>query len=657
MTTSVNKKLALVAIPQEHIESLVYDIPTDLDLSIGDLIDVPFRNKTTPAILIDFVPVKQVKYTVRLINHKIGVSVNNQYLEFLKFASSYYCAPLGAAVKIAIPIQIKISEPNLTIQQVHPIELPTLSLPQQEAFEQLSQIIKDTKYYTTLLHGVTGSGKTAVYMHLVQTYLAQGKQVLILLPEIALTSQMLNNCYKAFKIKPLIWHSKVSTKNKSKALEQIILGSASIIIGVRSALFLPYQNLGLIIVDEEHDQSYKQESHFCYNARDMAVLRGFLCKTFTLLGSATPSTETYQNTLAKKYAYVSLPMRFAQAQMPTVEILEMPKYNPKPRSWICDQMYEHILMALKNGNQVLLFLNRRGYAPLVLCANCGLRQKCTFCSAWLVMHKQQAVLKCHHCNHTKPMPKICAQCQAQESNVPCGPGIERIAEELKERLPNYKSAIVSRDNPYNKTMELTLSNFAENKVDILIGTQIITKGHHFPNLTMVGVIDADIGLAGENIRTLENTFQLLHQVGGRSGREEKAGIVCIQTYFPNSKFMQLVKENDFIGFMQWELGQRKKANLPPFSRAIKILISSTNKMDAEKYATELRLMHPNHTKIKLFGPVDARIAQINKESRIKMLLIAEKDIDVKSHIAKWIEPIKRPNRVRIKIDVDPYDIS
>ncbi len=657
MTSNSKKKLALVALPQEHIESLIYDIPTGLEISIGDLVEVPFRNKTMSAILIDLIDSKPFKYNIRLIHNKIGISLDSQYLEFLQFASTYYCVALGASIKAAIPVQIKILELSLGQQQDQQTELPILSLEQKDAFEKLSQIIKDQKYYTTLLHGVTGSGKTAIYMHLVQKYLEQGMQVLILLPEIALTTQMLNNFHKVFKITPIVWHSKISTKKKSQALQQIIFGTASIIIGVRSALFLPYKNLGLIVVDEEHDQSYKQESHFCYNARDMAVLRGFLCKTFVLLGSATPSTETYQNMLAKKYAYVTLPTRFAQAQMPKVQILEITKQNERPRFWICDQMYIQMLKALENGNQVLLFLNRRGYAPLVLCSNCGLRQKCIFCSTWLVLHKQQAVLKCHHCNHTKPIPKICTKCESKESNVICGPGVERIAEELALRLPNYKSAIVSRDSPYNKTIDITFRNFAAHKLDILIGTQIITKGHHFPNLTMVGVIDADIGLSGENIRTLESTFQLLHQVGGRSGREQKEGLVCIQTYFPNSKFMQLVKENDFLGFIQWELDQRKKTNLPPFSRAVKILISSSCKKSAEKYSSELRFTHLKHTKVKIFGPVDARIAQINKESRIKMLLIAEKDVDLKDHLARWLSTIKRPNKVHIKIDVDPYDLS
>ena len=524
-----------------------------------------------------------------------------------------------------------------------------------EDFESLEQIIVDQKHHAALLHGVTGSGKTAVYMHLVKKYLEKGKQVLILLPEIGLTSQILVTFTKAFKTNPITWHSQVSEKNKSYSLQEIIKGTASIIIGVRSALFLPYKNLGLIIVDEEHDQSYKQESYFCYNARDMAVLRGFLCKTFVLLGSATPSTETYQNVLAKKYAQVTLNSRFANAKMPKVEVLSM--QNKHEKSWLCPEMYEKISIALNNKNQVLLFLNRRGYAPLILCSSCGLRQKCNYCSAWLILHKTQWILKCHHCNHSKAVPKICSQCKAQESNVPCGPGIERIAEELQIKFGSYKIAIASRDKPYNKTMALTLSDFAQNKLDILIGTQIITKGHNFPNLTMVGVVDADIGLSGENIRTLENTFQLLHQVGGRAGREQREGLVCIQTYFPNSKFIQLVKENDFIGFINWELNQRKKASLPPFNRAVKILISSTNKIAAQKYAAELVFKHPHHPKIKLFGPVDARIAQINKENRIKMLLIAEKDLSIKDYLEKWLNSVKKPSKVRIKIDVDPYDLS
>jgi primosomal protein N' (replication factor Y) len=651
----VNKNLALVAVPKEHIESLVYEIPLNLKVKIGDIVLVSLRDKTIYGIVISLLSESNYKYRIKPIIQKIDFSVSDKYLEFLKFASNYYCVPLGAAVKSAIPVPLKMLNPQPEEKEKSKIALPILSIEQKEAFTQLTQIITTHKHYTTLLHGVTGSGKTAVYLHLVQKYLMQGKQVLILVPEIGLTSQILATFTETFKINPLVWHSQISLKNKSDTLGQIINGAASIIIGVRSALFLPYKNLGLIIIDEEHDQSYKQENSFCYNARDMAVLRGFLCSTFVLLGSATPSTETYQNVLAKKYGYVTLNNRFANAKMPTVEILNM--QNKKDKSWICAEMYEKIGTALKNGNQVLLFLNRRGYAPLILCSNCGFRQKCTYCSAWLVLHKTQWTLRCHHCSHSKYIPKICINCGEKDSQIPCGPGIERIAEELQIKFGNYKIAIASRDKPYNKAIETTLRNFAAHKLDILIGTQIITKGHHFPNLTMVGVIDADIGLSGENIRTLESTFQLLHQVGGRSGREQKAGLVCIQTYFPNSKFMQLVKENDFTGFLQWELNQRKTANLPPFSKAIKILISSSCKVNAEKYASELRFKHSSQDKVKLFGPIDARISQINKEHRIKMLLIAEKDVNIKDHIERWLESIKKPSKVRVKIDIDPYDLS
>jgi primosomal protein N' (replication factor Y) len=651
-----NRKFALVGIPKEYIECLIYEIPPSLKIKIGDMVEVSLKDKIISGIVIDLPNDLNVhKYKIKPILHSIDINVPSKYLEFLKFASNYYCVPLGASIKAAIPSRIKIQNSILENEKNQKVELPTLSIEQKEAFGQLVQIIATQKHNTALLHGVTGSGKTAVYMHLVQMYLMQGKQVLILLPEIGLTAQILATFTKAFNTTPTIWHSQISEKNKSDALQHIIKGTASIIIGVRSALFLPYKNLELIIVDEEHDPSYKQENYFCYNARDMAVLRGFLCKTFVLLGSATPSTETYQNVLAKKYALVTLSSRFANAKMPKVEILNMQNKNDK--SWLCAEMYEKISNALSNNNQVLLFLNKRGYAPLILCSSCGLRQKCNYCSSWLVLHKTQWILKCHHCNHSKSVPNICPNCAAKDSQIPCGPGIERIAEELQIKFGNYKIAIASRDNPYNKAMDLTLRNFTENKVDILIGTQIITKGHHFPNLTMVGVVDADVGFSGENIRTLENTFQLLHQVGGRSGREQKEGLVCIQTYFPNSKFMQLLKENDFISFIHWELDQRKKANLPPFSKAVKILISSSYKLDAEKYASNLRLNHIINDKVKLFGPVDARIAQINKENRIKMLLVAEKDLNIKDYIDKWMSSTKKPSKVRIKIDVDPYDLS
>lgn len=650
----MHRKLALVAVSEEHIENLVYQVPDDFTVLLGDLVHVPLRSDVVSGIVIDLIQEDSFTYPIKLILQKIGVSVSPQYLEFLRFASSYYCAPLGASVKIALPSQIKISDLRYTTVN-HSHSLPVLSEAQKRALKQLMQItIKNKK--PTLLHGITGSGKTSIYMHLAAHFLLESKQVLILSPEIALTSQMVASFKDAFTCSTIVWHSKIKTTQKTKDFQQIVLGTAQIIIGVRSALFLPYKNLGLIIVDEEHDQSYKQESYFCYNARDMAVLRGFLCKTSVLLGSATPSIETYHNVLTGKYENVQLTTRFAGAQLPKVEILNM--QNKKSSAWICESMYSKIIMTLQNGNQVLLFLNRRGYAPLVLCSKCGFREKCPFCTTWLVLHKQVSLLKCHQCGHTSCIPEVCKQCSAQKSMIPCGPGVERIEEELKQKFPKYKIAIASRDKPYDKIIDLTLQNFAANQIDILIGTQIITKGHHFPNLMMVGVIDADIGLFGENIRALETTFQLLHQVGGRSGREQNQGTVCIQTYFPNSQFMQLVQKNDFISFINYELEQRKQANLPPFSRAVKILISSHNKTHAEKYANQLRFIVPCENKqIRLLGPVDARIAQINKEHRIRMLLLAEKSFDINSYITNWLKSVKKPSNTKIKIDVDPYDFS
>jgi primosomal protein N' (replication factor Y) (superfamily II helicase) len=639
---------ANVALSMPHLETLTYEVP---HARRGSIVIAPLRKKNLIGLVLST--------TSEPSGHKtregtVIAQAESSYVNFIEEAGKYYCTNLGSIIKAALPAKdIKFSdqaEPH-----VKTVTLPSLS----KAQKQCAADCAANGYKPVLLHGVTGSGKTMIYFHLAQELIEKGQQVLILLPEIALANQIASEFIKAFGYKASLWHSQVKASEKDKLLPAIISGKAKIIIGVRSALLLPYANLGLVVVDEEHDASYKQESFFCYNARDMAVLRGKICGHRVLLGSATPSVESYLNAKSGKYHYLELKERFSQIQLPEVKLLEMQKETRSKKSWICDALKEEIASTLNSGKQVLLFLNRKGYAPLVLCSKCGNRQKCPFCSAWLVFYRQDNLLKCHYCSYRCDMPKTCSNCKSlsEETLETCGPGVERIAEEISKRLPERTVAIVSREETNEKLLSETFKAFQGKKIDVLIGTQILTKGHHFPNLALVGVVDADIGLNGGDIRALERTFQVLHQVSGRSGRENMVGKVYIQTYFAQSHIMQLLKENNFIGFMENEISQRQQSKLPPFQRAVKLLISSKDRLKAKASADALVSRAPQKEGLSMLGPVEARIAQVKLNYRFKVLVLARRDFAVQAYLQELVRSVRLPSNVRLKIDVDPYDFD
>lgn len=641
---------ANVALSMPHLAPLTYEAQ---HARRGSIVIAPLRNKNLLGLVLSTTtqPSHKTK-AARVLAH-----TESSYVSFIETASKYYCTNLGSIIKTALPAK-DIKFADQATASIKTVALPNLSKAQEQCLKSTTKCFAN-EFKPVLLHGVTGSGKTMIYFHLTQELIKKGSQVLILLPEIALANQIASEFAKVFGCKAALWHSQVKASEKNKVLPAIISGEIKVIIGVRSALLLPYGNLGMIVVDEEHDASYKQESFFCYNARDMAVLRGKICGHKVLLGSATPSVESYLNAKSGKYHYLELKERFSQIQLPEVKLLAMQSETRSKHSWLCEALKAEIATTLSSGKQALLFLNRKGYAPLVLCSKCGNRQKCPFCTAWLVFYRQDNLLKCHYCSYKCSMPKECANCKSlsTDSLEACGPGVERIAEEISKSFPKHTVAVVSREETNEQLVGATFKSFQDKKIDILIGTQILTKGHHFPNLALVGVVDADIGLNGGDIRALERTFQVLHQVSGRSGRENMVGKVYIQTYFAQSHIMQLLQENNFIGFIENEISQRKQSKLPPFQRAVKVLISSKNKLKAKASADEIVSKAPQEEGLSILGPVEARIAQVKLNHRFKLLLLARREFPIQDYLQELMSRVKLSSSVKVKVDVDPYDFD
>ena len=462
---------------------------------------------------------------------------------------------------------------------------------QKQAAEFLKQRVAAGDYSTTLIEGVTGSGKTEVYFEAVAEALKQAPdaQALILVPEIALTTQFLDRFKGRFGTRPLEWHSDIKMRDRARAFEAIAEGRGQVVVGARSALFLPFQNLKLIIVDEEHDPAFKQEDHVTYHARDMAVVRGHQGNFPVILASATPSLESEANVQAGRYQKVTLPARFGDAVLPDAHLIDLKVSPPESGKFLSPPLVEAVQASLEKGEQALLFLNRRGYAPLTLCRTCGHRFECPDCSAWLVEHRFRGRLQCHHCGHERPKPKQCPECGTEDNLVPIGPGVERIAEEVAALFPEARTAILSSDQmtidedaetaggSWRERSQGLIHDFAAGRYDLLIGTQIIAKGHHFPNLTTVGVVDADIGLSGGDPRAAERSFSLITQVAGRAGRADKPGAVYIQTHEPHHPVMQAIKAGDRTAFAGAELKMRKMAGLPPHGRLAALILSGRDK--------------------------------------------------------------------------------
>ena len=514
-------------------------------------------------------------------------------------------------------------------------------------------------FNVTLLDGVTGSGKTEVYLDTAINTLKQGKQVLILVPEIALTTQWLKRFEERFGTKPYQWHSALSQSERKNTWQAVISGDAKVLVGARSALFLPYDNLGLIVVDESHDITFKQEDMVNYQARDMAVLRAKCENIPIILSTATPDLETIVNVEEGKYNTVKLQNRYASAEMPDIQIIDLKKDKPQKGDWGASWLSPSLCTALdenlQKGEQSMLFLNRRGYAPLLICRDCGSRLQCPNCTAWLTEHRAQNRVVCHHCGYFTVTPKCCPDCGSENGLTACGPGVERILEEVKFRFPLAKAEIISSDTANSfKAISDVISKMQNKEIDILIGTQILAKGHHFPMLTLVGIIDADLGLMGNDLRAQEQTFQLLSQVSGRAGRGDKKGVVYLQTLYPENPVLKAIVSQDRETFTANEKQMRRMLYLPPYGKLAALIVTSLNENAAEKTASLIAKTAPHMQGVQLLGPAPAPIYMLRGKYRYRLLFKTLKTINIQSLLQTWLSRLDFPSNVQVEVDIDPY---
>ena len=533
--------------------------------------------------------------------------------------------------------------------------VPELSGDQQAAADIFVAAVKAQAFAPFLLDGVTGSGKTECYFEAVAEAIRMERQVLVLLPEIALTQNFLRRFEARFGVPPVLWHSSLKVSERRRAWRAIVAGEAQVVVGARSALFMPFAKLGLIVVDEAHEVSFKQDDGVRYNARDVAVIRARFEAVPVILASATPALESLQLAEAGVYTKVDLPARFGGAQLPAVSIVDLRSEVPERGRWLAPRLVTKLRARLERGEQSLLFLNRRGYAPLTLCRHCGYRFKCPNCSAWLVEHRLSHRLACHHCGHQVPVPEACPECLTPDCLVACGPGVERIADEVAELLPEARVAVVTSDTLNSPEKISAFVQAAEEKlIDVIVGTQLVTKGYHFPDLTLVGVVDADLGLEGGDLRAAERTYQQVAQVGGRAGRGDKPGEVLIQTRHPEAAVIAALAAGDRDAFYAAEAEGRREAGAPPFGRWAAIIVSSEDDAEAREAAKAVGAMRPDLPDVLVLGPAPAPLSLLRGRYRYRLLINARRSVQLQQIIRVWLGELSFPQGVRVGVDIDPY---
>ncbi|MCC6924778.1 primosomal protein N' [Novosphingobium sp.] len=551
------------------------------------------------------------------------------------------------------PVTVDLDRPYPRARPDHAV--PELSEAQQGAADTFVAAVRGGGFTPFLLDGVTGSGKTECYFEAIAEALRHKRQVLVLLPEIALTQNFLRRFEARFGVPPVLWHSSVKQSERRRAWRAIVSGEAQVVVGARSALFLPYKALGLIVVDEAHEVSFKQDDGVRYNARDVAVIRARFEAIPVILASATPALESLQLAEAGVYTKIDLPDRFGGASLPEVSIVDLRKEVPERGHWLAPRLVAELQDRLAKGEQSLLFLNRRGYAPLTLCRHCGYRFQCPNCSAWLVEHRLSRRLACHHCGHELATPEECPECHTGDCLVACGPGVERIADEVRETLPDARVAVVTSDTLNSPEKIAGFVAAAEQKaIDVIVGTQLVTKGYHFPELTLVGVVDADLGLEGGDLRAAERTYQQVAQVAGRAGRGEKPGEVLIQTRHPEAAVIAALAAGDRDAFYAAEAEARKEAHAPPFGRWAAIIVSSESEPEAREAARAIGAMRPDLPDVMVLGPAPAPLSLLRGRYRYRLLINARRSAQLQDVIRQWLGKLEFPQGVRVGVDIDPY---
>ena len=652
----------LVAYPLD--QEFTYSFTEDQIIKVGTIVLVPFRSKSYLGVVrnikdktnFDLKKIKSIKETS-------SYSISQKTIKFLEWIASYNLIPKGLVLKMILPkseayfSEDTISESNEKI--IVPNELK-LNDTQSKAKEKIEDIISKNEYSTVLLDGMPGSGKTEVYFDLIEKNIMNTKQSLILFPEVSLTNDFIKRIEKRFGYLPDIWHSKITPSKKKNIIHKIISGKSKIVIGTRSALFLPYKNLGMLIVDEEHDPSYKQEEKGIYNARDMAVVRASIEKFTLILVSATPSLETIYNIDQNKYFHVKLKNKYSKTPEPKIKVIDMKKSKLKKNNWVSDELKKVIQKKLSDGEQSLLFINKRGYAPMIICKSCGHKFTCKNCSSYLVEHLKDKKLLCHHCGYKLGSFQIkCQSCNNEdESFVDFGAGIEKIYNEIARDFPTAKICLFSSDHiKSSEDLNEKVEKIYNNKFDIIIGTQLITKGYHFPFLTCVGVVDADMTLRGGDLRASEKTYQMLYQVAGRAGRGDIPGEVFLQSYFPENETIKDLASMDREKFYKKELGIRMRANLPPISKMAAIIVSGRNISEVQQTCLKLSRTIPKIDNVDFYGPAPAPLSRLKGKHRLRFLIHEKKGRKIQKIILHWLAKVSQTSSVTITTDIDPQNFT
>ncbi len=549
---------------------------------------------------------------------------------------------------------------TVDLDRPYPRALPDFAVPrledaQRAAADIITAAVTAGKYQPFLLDGVTGSGKTECYFEAIAEAIRLDRQVLVLLPEIALTQNFLRRFAARFGVAPVLWHSSLKSAERRRAWRAIVNGDAQVVVGARSALFLPYARLGLIVVDEAHEISFKQDDGVRYNARDVAVIRARFEGVPVVLASATPALESLQLAEAGVYRKIDLPARFGGATMPDIAVIDLTVEPPERGHWLSPRLVEAMRERIARGEQTLLFLNRRGYAPLTLCRHCGYRFQCSNCSAWLVEHRLSRRLACHHCGHEEPRPDACPECGTPDCLVACGPGVERIADEVAALVPEARVALATSDTLNSPERIAAFVAAAEGgEIDVIVGTQLVTKGYHFPELTLVGVIDADLGLEGGDLRAGERSYQQIAQVSGRAGRAAKPGEVLIQTRHPRASVIAALAAGDRDAFYAAEAAARRDAGAPPFGRWAAIIVSAPDETEARDAARDIGAVRPHLADVMILGPAPAPMTLLRGRYRYRLLINARRSAQLQDIIRSWLGPLRFSSAVRVAVDIDPY---
>jgi len=629
-------------------------------LKSGDFVKAPFGSSEITGVIWPHEQKTKKKFKIKKISKKINVkNLNSSMIEFISWFSKYNLVPLGMSLKMCL-LNKDVVETSFN-KEFNKFTIKSrdnnflLNTEQKKSLAFIRNI--GNNYNVTVLEGVAGSGKTLVYFKRIKDLIDKGFQALVLLPEIALTNQFSRRFKEFFGAEPAIWHSGTTKKNKSIIWKGITEGKIKIVIGARSSLFLPFKNLGIIVVDEEHDTSYKQDEGISYNARDMAITRASLENIPINLVTSIPSVETYNNIVNKKYYITKLNKRYKEASLPNIEIINLHNEVLDKNSWIANKTISKVNQYLDKGDQVLFFLNRRGYAPFVICKKCGYKFQCPNCAVNLNFHKKLNKLLCHYCGHKSLLSRDCKDNKKCDLLF-CGPGVERIFAELKKIYPNKKIEIFSSDTlKKNKSTNTLLKKVEKKKIDILVGTQLLSKGFHFPKLNCIVVVDGDFSSHGYDLRSAEKNIQLYYQLAGRAGREGKTSTIYFQTYTPDDEVLLNISKNDPHAFLQKELLLRKEKKLPPFYRLISLIISGKNELLIMKFATGIKSKLPKINEVNVLGPVLAPITKLKKKYRCRILIRYPKNLFIQKYLSQSLNKIKIKSGIKLEVDVDPINFS